>query len=166
MSNKPSKSARKREHHALQALGEALIELPEEKLRNMPLEESLFDAVVAAAAMKSRGALRRQRQLIGKLMRNVDADAIQAALEAATEDSRQSKAVFKRSEQWRDRLVTGDRNALEEFLAAHPSAAADLQPLVEALDRCDNSNTRRNLGRQLFRVVHAALGAKVHNSAA
>lgn len=166
MQTKPSKSARKREHHALQALGEALIDLPEEKLRNIPLDDTLFDAVVAAGSMKSRGALRRQRQLIGKLMRDVDADAVRAALEAATADSRQSKAVFKRAEQWRDFLITGDHSALEEFLAKHPSAEAELKPLMDALNRCDNSKDRRKLGRQLFRLVHATLGAKVHNTAA
>ena len=166
MPSKPSKSAKKREHLALQALGEALIELPEEQLRNMPLDENLFDAVLAAASMKSRGALRRQRQLVGKLMRNADADAVRAALDAVTADSRVSKAVFKQSEQWRDRLVGGDRNALQEFLDTHPSAEAELEPVLDELGRCEHRDSRRTLGRKLFRIIHSTLSANVHNTTA
>ena len=166
MSSKPSKSARKREHLALQALGEALIELPEEQLCKIPLDENLRDAVLAAAGMKSHGALRRQRQLIGKLMRNADAAAVRAALDAATADSRVSKAVFKQSELWRDRLVTGDRSALQEFLDTHPSAEAELAPILDELGRSNHRDSRRNLGRRLFRIIHSTLSAKVHKTVA
>ena len=48
MQDKKSKSARKREHLALQILGEQLIGLPEIQLRDMSLDESLMDAIIAA----------------------------------------------------------------------------------------------------------------------
>ena len=71
MAGKPSKSALKRDQHARQALGERLIELSRERLDRMPLDDALREAIVAAASMRSRGALRRQKQLIGKLMRDL-----------------------------------------------------------------------------------------------
>jgi ribosome-associated protein len=77
---KPSKSAKKREYLALQKLGEELITLRESDLQRMPLDEELRSAVVEARQMKSRGALRRQKQYIGKLMRQIDADPIRQAL--------------------------------------------------------------------------------------
>lgn len=80
--SKPSKSARKREYLALQKLGEDLIPLLESDLRAMNLDEDLLDAVLEAKRMKKRGALRRQKQYIGKLMgRLVDPDAVRAAVE-------------------------------------------------------------------------------------
>lgn len=70
--SKPSKSARKREYLALQQLGEELIPLLESDLRAMNLDEDLLDAVLKAKRIKKRGALRRQKQYIGKLMARLD----------------------------------------------------------------------------------------------
>ena len=78
--SKPSKSARKREYIALQKLGEELIELRESELRHFGLEDKLLEAVLEAQQIKSRGALRRQKQYIGKLMRDVDPDPIRRAI--------------------------------------------------------------------------------------
>ena len=77
---KPSKSERKREYLARQQLGEALIPLQEDDLRAMDLDEALLEAVLEAQRMSKRGALRRQKQYIGKLMGRVDPEPIQAAL--------------------------------------------------------------------------------------
>lgn len=77
---KPSKSAKKREFLALQKLGEQLIALQESDLQSMGLDEDLLEAVLAAQRIKSNGALRRQKQYIGKIMRGVDPAPIRAAL--------------------------------------------------------------------------------------
>ena len=77
---KPSKSARKREYLALQKLGEELIPLQEPDLRSMGLDEDLLDAVLEAKRMSKRGALRRQKQYIGKLMSRVDPAPIREAI--------------------------------------------------------------------------------------
>ena len=79
--SKPSKSARKREYLALQKLGEQLVSLRESELLSMPLDEDLLEAVQEARRIKAHGALRRQKQYIGKLMRHVDPEPITAALE-------------------------------------------------------------------------------------
>lgn len=77
---KPSKSARKREYLALQKLGEELIALHESDLREMGLDEELLEAVLDARQIKSHGALRRQKQYIGKIMRQIDPEPIRAAM--------------------------------------------------------------------------------------
>ena len=77
---KPSKSARKREYLALQQLGEELLTLKEPDLLGMQLDDELLDAVLEARRIKAHGALRRQKQYIGKLMRNIDPAPIRAAL--------------------------------------------------------------------------------------
>ena len=79
---KPSKSARKREYLARQKLGEDLISLQAADLRTMGLDDDLLDAVLEAKGMKKHGALRRQKQYIGKLMgRLEDVEPVRAALE-------------------------------------------------------------------------------------
>ena len=64
---KPSKSELKRRYAALQELGEQLISLPSSQLDTLPLGDDLRAAIEQAARIKSHSALRRQRQLIGKL---------------------------------------------------------------------------------------------------
>ena len=79
---RPSKSARKREMLALQALGERLIDLRPATLAALPVSEALTTAVAEARRIRSHEARRRQLQYIGKLMRSEDANAIAAALDA------------------------------------------------------------------------------------
>ncbi len=73
---KPSKSARKREHLALQKLGEELILLKHSEFDSLTLDDDLRIAVVEARQIKAHGALRRQKQYIGKLMRRVDPESL------------------------------------------------------------------------------------------
>ena len=84
---KPSKSARKRAYIALQKLGEELITLRESDLQAMPLDEELRDAVLEARRIKAHGALRRQKQYIGKLMGRIDPEPIREALERLRRNS-------------------------------------------------------------------------------
>lgn len=78
---KPSKSARKREYLALQRLGESLIPLQEPDLLALDLDEELLEAVLEARRMKKHGALRRQKQYIGKVMSRLDPEPIREAVE-------------------------------------------------------------------------------------
>ena len=73
---KPSKSARKREYLALQKLGEELIALRQAELDRLPLDEGLLEAIMEARQIKAHGALRRQKQYIGKLMRHIDPEPL------------------------------------------------------------------------------------------
>lgn len=163
MQGNPSKSARKRDQLALQALGEELIDLSPEELRRLPLDEDLRDAIVAAGGMTARGALRRQRQLIGKMMRRVDPQPIRRALESITRADRQAKRLFRQTEEWRDRILADGHGALDRFVAATGCRDDELRGCVDALPRCRNRSERRTLGRRIFRALHRELGARVHD---
>lgn len=78
----PSKSMRKRAAHSAQKLGERLVRMRDQELASLPLTEELRDAIAEARRLTSRAALSRQHQFIGKLMRGIDVEAIEAALEA------------------------------------------------------------------------------------
>ena len=72
----PSKSQRKRDAHAVQALGVQLVALPAAQLARLDLPEALHEAVVAAQRMRAHGARTRQLQYIGKLMRQLEPTAL------------------------------------------------------------------------------------------
>ena len=76
-----SRTQKKNEDRALQRLGEQLIALPSGQLKAMDLPEELLTAIEFAHKIKSRSARRRQIQYIGALMRHIDAQPIEAALE-------------------------------------------------------------------------------------
>jgi Protein of unknown function (DUF615) len=78
----PSKTQRKAQMQTMQSLGEHLITLKEAHLVELNLPENLFDALIEAKRLKSHEALRRQRQLIGKLMKYADVPAIEQQLQA------------------------------------------------------------------------------------
>ena len=81
----PSKSAKKREMLALQALGQALAALSDKQFRKIEFpEDKLREALEAYRAIpdKKHEARRRQMQFIGKVMRGVESESLQAQLDA------------------------------------------------------------------------------------
>ena len=68
----PSKSRRKRDAQALQALGVQLVALSAAQLARLELPEALHEAVLAVQRMHAHGARTRQMQYIGKVMRQLE----------------------------------------------------------------------------------------------
>lgn len=75
-----SKSQRKKDMLALQQLGERLAKLADSELAKLPLSDRLVQAIVTLRKLKTHESRRRQTQLIGKLMRDADIDAILLAM--------------------------------------------------------------------------------------
>ena len=161
--SKPSKSAKKREFLALQKLGEELIGLTEEQLTSVGLDEGLLDAIVAARSISSHGAMRRQKQLIGKLMRYVDPEPIRATLLTLGKSDQMQKEVFRKAERWRDRIVSEGPAAAAEFTDELGVPAADVTALTAALITAPNDRARRELQRKLFREIHRNLALKMQD---
>lgn len=159
---RPSKSERKRRSDDLQALGEALIDLPDSELDALPLPEQLRDAVLLARRITQHGGLYRQKQYIGKLMRRIDAEPIRAAINTRRERERVEAMRFRRLEQWRDRLLAEGAPAIESLRAEVPDIdVAALTSLVESArkEQQADRNGARSTGaaRELFRVLREAL---------
>lgn len=163
MNSKPSKSARKRENLALQTLGERLIALAPEQLASIPLDESLHEAILAAKSIRSHGALRRQKQLIGKLMRRADPAPIAAALDAFGSDARLEKEVFRQAEKWRERLTSGGAAALDEFTCVAGYRNPLLADALGGWSAAGNDAARRVALRKVFREIHKDLKSKMYD---
>jgi ribosome-associated protein len=156
--SKPSKSERKRQSLALQALGERLIPLNDDDLASLALDEQLEQAVRAARTITSHGALRRQKQRIGRLMQNVDPAPITAALSRIDADSLAARRRFKQAEEWRDRLIADDPGALAAFFAVSGVTDERLRQLLQDLRRANNPRAEVTARRDIFRRVHEILG--------
>ena len=151
-----SKTKRKQEMHELQALGAALVSLPESQIRELLLDSALRQAVLEAKRIRSHEARRRQIQYIGRLMRDVDPAPIREYLAALEGHSASANAQHRRLEGWRERLLADDA-ALTEFAVAFPRA--DLQELRALL-----RNARKELKegrppraqREVFRFIRDA----------
>ena len=152
---RPSKSARKRAASAAQDLGTRLIALKESDLAALDLPERLQDAILLAKRITSRGGLARQRQFIGKLMRDIDAGPIEAALDVRSRDTAIDAEKHKRIEAWRARLLTEGPAALDDLLKWRPDAdRKDLQALItKATSKRVDSGSREGASRELFRAL-------------
>ena len=160
---KPSKTARKREYLLLQELGERLVGFTAGELQDLPLDERLREAVLAASAMTSKGALRRQKQLIGKLMRDADADAIRQALDARSADDRIAKRTFAEAERWRDRIVSEGHPAIMEYQQATGATVESLGEMVAELQLTANERVAKTIRRRIFQNVHGTLLARARD---
>ena len=81
----PSRTARKKASESLQHLGEELVAARKALLAGLSLPDDLKEAISEARNITNFGARRRQLQLVGKLMRRLEddaVDAIRAALSA------------------------------------------------------------------------------------
>ncbi|MGC8517766.1 MAG: ribosome biogenesis factor YjgA [Steroidobacteraceae bacterium] len=157
----PSKSARKRAAHAAQDLGETLITLRERDLETLDLPGTLLDALRAARAIRSRAALARQRQYIGKLMRQIDPEPIRRALASRSERDAEETERFKRAEHWRARLLEEGDAALAALEAVRPDLdRAHWQRLLRAArtEQPSGAATQGPAGRALFRALRGLLG--------
>ena len=135
-----SKTERKRASAELQELGSALLTLGADPLASLALPERLLDALAQARRITAFEGLRRQMQLVGKLMRKLDADTlarVRASVASAGAGRQQETLALHEAEHWRDRLLA-DEHALAAWLAAHP--ASDAQHLRSLIRQARKDN--------------------------
>jgi ribosome-associated protein len=116
-----SKSQVKREMQHLRDLGEELVELPPVSLKKFDFSDNLLDSITLAQSLK-REALRRQLQHIGKLLREEDDVAIRQLLSQISQPQRDEVIAFHEIEQWRDRLLDGDDEAINQAVSKFQDA--------------------------------------------
>ena len=151
-----SKTKQKQAMHELQALGEALLDLPAAQLDALQLPDALLHALREAKAIAARGAKRRQIQYIGRLMREVDPAPIRERLALLRGESAQASARHRRLEQWRTRLMEDDA-ALTEFAQQFPRADTQiLRALIRNARREQKEAKPPRAFRELFRLLREA----------
>lgn len=118
------------------------------------MDEELKAAIEEAQRIRSHGALKRQKQFIGKLIRNLDADAISLQLNRILHRHDIHNAEFKRMEKWRDQLVEQGDQGINAFLEAYPQADRHhLRQLVRNADREKKADKPPTAYRQIFKYI-------------
>lgn len=162
---RPSKTQLKTQAHDLQKLGRALADLSDVQLARIDMPEELRAAIDDLRRTRSHEGRRRQLQLVGKRMRQVDAKPLQEALSATQLGSAKDALTLHKAEYWREALVTDDTH-LTRFAAEHP--ALDLQQLRALVrrargERAEQATTPEGATRygkawrELFQFIRPAI---------
>ena len=161
--DRPSKTRLKQQAHELQALGEALLALSDERLALLPVPDTLLDALHEARRVRSHEGRRRHMQFVGKLMRQapqVSIDALRDALSAQQMGSAQDTLALHRAERWRGDLIADDE-AVTLWLSSHPGADSQrLRSLVRAARKDLSTPAEQRHGRafrELFQFLKQAM---------
>jgi len=157
---RPSKSAKKREAHDQQALGEALTALPDAALAATEMPDALREALADYRRTRSHEGRRRQMQYVGKLMRQADTVPLREAVAAAQLGRAHDALALHRAEHWRAELVADD-DALTRWMGEHPHTdLARLRALIRGA-RADAARTpgerHGRAWRELFRYLKPLL---------
>lgn len=150
-----SKTEMKEDMEALQKLGEELVGLKPSSLDKFPLDDDLREAIANAQRFKNE-AKRRQLQYIGKLMRQIDPEPIQAELDRLRNKHSQATAELHKLEEMRDRIITEIDPAIEEVMDQHPEADRQrLRQLARQAQKEKGGNKPPKASREIFQILKA-----------
>jgi len=154
-----SKSEKKREYNKIQALGEKLTAIPDEKLKELLLDNELLESITLAKKLKKHGALRRQKQLIVKLTGQEDVERIENILNKQSRQDRLEKKLFKATETWRERILTEGNNSINEYSILIGSENKNIKSLLKAIKSNPRNSKKIKFKRDLFKLIHKDLSA-------
>ena len=148
-----SKTQIKNEMNERQAVGMQLTKLAPDTLKKIGLSEELLEAVLFYKKITANGALKRQAQFIGRLMRDTDPEPIQAYLNKLKGDNAEYNAAMQRLELLRERLVESD-DALTELISNKPELPiSELRTLIRNARREKEQNKPPKAFRELFQLL-------------
>jgi ribosome-associated protein len=148
-----SKTKLKAEADAQQELGVRLTELPKDRLLKLNLPEDIVTAVLETKKITANGAIRRHRQYLGRLMREIDTAPITEQLARWEGKHTAENAYFHGLERWRDRLIN-DANALSEFMSLHPTTdSQQLRTLIRNAQKEQAAAKPPKSSREIFRIL-------------
>ncbi len=149
-----SRTQKKKEARHIQDIGERLVRLSVQQLDSMNLPPRLHEQLIIAKGIKSHGAKRRQLQYIGALMRKIDIQPVADALQKIDMGNCMETAIFKETEKWRDALVSGNMEIMEEILGRFPGADRNKLLLLAGQSvREMKEGAPKGAARMLFRYL-------------
>ena len=151
--DRPSKSQKKRDAHALQDIGTQLVALSAEQLKRIDMPDSLRIAIAETQRTRSHEGLRRQMQYVGKVMRGVDTAPLIEALDVIRGQSAAAVAREHMLERMRERLMA-DEQVLGDIATQWPGAdLTRLRTLRRNALREREQNRPPRAFREIFREL-------------
>jgi ribosome-associated protein len=158
--SQPSKTRLKAEADAAQEIGRQLVALPKERLKKLQLEEALLDAIAEAKRITANGAIRRQMQYIGRLMRDTDLAPIVEQLQKWDGKHQEENARFHQMERWRMRMLE-DVKAIELFIAEFPhTPVQQMRTLIRNAQKEHAAGKPPKSSRELFKIIRETMEGK------
>ena len=117
-----SRTDLKRESTELQKLGAELLDLRADLLARLGLSEKFQDAIAEAKRITNFEGKRRLMQYIGKMMRKLEPevlDAVKKSLDEQANGSASENLALHQAEVWRDRLIA-DEDAAAQWINSNP----------------------------------------------
>jgi len=150
-----SKTQIKAQMVARQKLGESLVHLGQSSLAKVPMEEELLDAVMLARKiLRKKEGYRRQLQLIGKIMRNVDVVAIEQALSNIKSAHRKLNDAFHGIEVLRDDILREGDSKIESTITEYPLLDRQkMRQFVRQANKQQAENKPPKASRELFQYL-------------
>ena len=136
-----SRSEKKRRSTAIQKIGEELASYPISAIRSFNLPDFLMQEYEELHTITKHEAKRRKMQYIGKMLREVDIEPIKARIEEAQEGKAAQSADFHHLERLRERLIQGDKEALNTIVESYPNV--DMQKLRQLV-----RNTKKEMEKE------------------
>ena len=167
-----SRTDLKRISTELQKLGEELLTLRSDLTDRLQLSDKLLEALAEVRRITNFEGRRRQMQYVGKLMRLLEPETLQAARDALQEQNkgsaRETQALHL-AEQWRENLV-GDEEALSRWLLQFPDTdTQQLRALIrqarkdnppdKVAEREGKAPRHSRAWRELFQLVREQLSS-------
>jgi ribosome-associated protein len=158
--SQPSKTRLKAEADAAQEIGRQLVALPKERLKKLQLEEALLDAIAEAKRITANGAIRRQMQYIGRLMRDTDLAPIVEQLQKWDGKHQEENARFHQMERWRMRMLE-DVKAIELFIVEFPhTPVQQMRTLIRNAQKEHAAGKPPKSSRELFKIIRETMEGK------
>lgn len=163
-----SRTDLKRESTELQKLGADLLDLRADLLARLDLSDKFKDAIADAKRITNFEGKRRQMQFIGKLMRKLEPEVLEAVKKTLSEEATGSAAdnlMLHQAEIWRDRLIADD-DAAAQWITENPGCDSQaLRALVRQARKDAKPSKPGALPRhgrayrEIFQLVREQLGA-------
>ena len=149
-----SRTQKKKKGQERQELAEKLTELSEVQLERMELPEKILKEIILARNTKVSGAKKRQIKFIGGMLRDLDTDPIEKAINYIDQVHYEQAQAFKKIENWRDQLKAGNMNLLNEILAECTMAERQqLSQLARNAKKEAEQNKGTKASKALFRYL-------------
>ena len=163
----PSKSALKAEDHARTDLGVALSELPANRLTALNLPDDLRQAIRDYQSISAHGAKKRQRKFLGRLLRMLDVEPYQKAVDDFARGHQAETRSFHLIERWREELIADDE-AVTRWMSEHPGTDAQhLRTVIRSARKHGEEvvfERHSRAYRDLFKLIRRTIEASAEDS--
>jgi ribosome-associated protein len=150
-----SKSEKKRQAEDMQVIARALMKLSDNQRKKVPMSDALQDAIILAIKIKNtKEGFRRQMQLVAKILRNNNVDAIRTGIQEFDLRHKRSDVAAMKLELVRDAMLKKGDDSVNDFIVKHPDADRQkLRQLIRQANKEAKLEKPAKSSKELFQYI-------------